>query len=107
MILTVTIDTHPHTNALIEGQVRTAVEAALQQAGLGVVLDATSDDCLEDLKQQAEHTNQSFDHLRNAMNAVQDRLEKAAAHLFEGDDDAHIESAHDLVQEALAIAEES
>jgi hypothetical protein len=38
MILTLTIDTHPHTNALIEGQVKEAVEAVLRARRLGVVV---------------------------------------------------------------------
>ena len=37
MILTLTIDTHPHTNALIEGQVKQAVEDLLANQKLGVV----------------------------------------------------------------------
>ena len=37
MILTITIDTHPHTNALIEGQVKQAVEDLLANQKLGVV----------------------------------------------------------------------
>ena len=37
MILTITIDTHPHTNALIEGQVKRAVEELLANRKLGVV----------------------------------------------------------------------
>ncbi len=37
MILTITIDTHPHTNALIEGQVKRALEDFLADRHLGVV----------------------------------------------------------------------
>lgn len=37
MILTITIDSHPHTNALIEGQVKRAVEDLLRVRRLGVV----------------------------------------------------------------------
>jgi hypothetical protein len=37
MILTITIDTHPHTNALIEGQVKRTVEDLLRARRLGAV----------------------------------------------------------------------
>lgn len=42
MILTLTIDTHPHTNALIEGQVKRAVEDLLANRKLGVVTSVQS-----------------------------------------------------------------
>lgn len=38
MILTITIDTHPHTNALIEGQVKRALEDFLADRHLGTVV---------------------------------------------------------------------
>lgn len=41
MTITLTIDTHPHTNALIPDQVRSIVEAALQKAKLGTVVAQT------------------------------------------------------------------
>lgn len=43
MILTLTIDTHPHTNALIEGQVKRAVEDLLRARRLGVVVSSKAD----------------------------------------------------------------
>lgn len=43
MTITLTIDTHPYSNALIEGQVRAAVEAALQQAKLGTIIQSVPD----------------------------------------------------------------
>ena len=41
MTITITIDTHPHTNALIEGQVKEAVESVLRARRLGVVTGVT------------------------------------------------------------------
>lgn len=41
MILTITIDTHPHTNALVEAQVKEAVESVLRARRLGVLVAST------------------------------------------------------------------
>ena len=42
MILTLTIDTHPHANALVESQVKEAVESVLRARRLGVVVVAST-----------------------------------------------------------------
>ena len=58
MILTITIDTHPHTNALIEGQVKRALEDFLADRQLGVVTTCTP---AVDLQYVAERVRHALD----------------------------------------------
>lgn len=76
MILTLTIDTHPHTNALIEGQVKEAVEAVLRARRLGVVVGTLK---AVDLAYVADRLREAIAALINtdgAETAVQEALEE-------------------------------
>lgn len=77
MILTLTIDTHPHTNALIEGQVKEAVEAVLRARRLGVVVETLK---AVDLAYVADRLRKADDELpdnpEGAETAVQEALEE-------------------------------
>lgn len=105
MILTLTIDTHPHTNALIEGQVKRAVEDLLRARRLGVVIETTPGEDIDSLKADTDRNAQEVDRLRDAINAIEDRLEKAEVSLIETNDAPGWQGL-ELVQECLTITKE-
>lgn len=106
MTITLTIDTHPHSNALIPDQVRSIVEAALQKAKLGTILSHSTENEIDKLKEELEASGQSVDRLRDAVAAIEERLEKAEKSLLESNDAPALQGL-ELVQEALKIANES
>ena len=78
MTITITIDTHPHTNALIEGQVRAAVEAALQQAKWGTVVAQTPS---VDLTYVAQLLREADSLLPDSGNEAEDKVQEALEYL--------------------------
>lgn len=103
MILTLTIDTHPHTNALIEGQVKRAVEDLLRVRRLGVLVDTVPGSSLDALTEASDHNAQVADRLRKAINVIEVKLEEAEALLVE----SNTVGALEKVQAAILIAKES
>lgn len=78
MILTITIDTHPHTNALIEGQVKEAVEAVLRVRRLGVVVASTPS---VDLAYVAELLRKADDELPDNADGAELLVQEALTYL--------------------------
>ena len=106
MILTVTIDTHPHSGALIEGHVKRALDDFLADRQLGVVVETNSSEDIDSLKADIDRNVAEVDRLHAALNAIEDRLEKAEISLIESNDAPGLQGL-ELVQECLAITKET